>query len=222
LQNDPAVAPQMLQAAEHLKKNDDLVFAHIALALAMLKDPSALPLIEKFLGRGIDRIDVDAVLKSSLNDTIAREMVRRSRTEVGDLGAVVTRRALALAMGIIGDERAAPMLREMWGKDQWSSLAVARAMASCGVGDAADAFVQLASQKEQASLAEISILCLGELLDKNRLARINRLITHNTYDGVRVMLAGERTYRITVVGKRDIANPFLYNFLEPLVFLESG
>jgi HEAT repeat protein len=222
LQKDRSVAPELVKVVEHLERKDGMVFAHVALALAMLKDDNALPLIQKFLGPGIERIKPETILKSSLNDTVSREMLRRSRTEVGDLDTVVMRRTLALAIGLTGDARAAPMLRELWGKDQWSSLEAARAMSECGVRDPADAFLELATQKDHPAVAELALLSLGELLDNDRRPRIDWLTTHNTYDGVRMSLAGDNNYKITVVGTRDIANPFLYNFLEPLVFYNVG
>jgi HEAT repeat protein len=162
LSGDKKQIPRLVAIMEKCRKQDEAIYAHIALALGMLGDKNLPGRLKDYLGPPKKSLDVPAVIK----DGFKKEYTYEQR---------MSRRAAILGLAALGDQDAAPLLIAQWGKDAWISYEAGRALGMLKVRTPAPELTLLVYQKQNETAAEVAAWSLGDLYDPAFLSRLTRL-----------------------------------------------
>lgn len=158
----PDAAEQIVRGLERIDPDDEMVMGYGSLALAMLGDDRAVVLAHRYLSR-----------LSQVNGESPADNAR--------LGAVLGRRAMVLALGLVGNTESAVILRNLWGHGPWVSLEAAKVLSWLGDDTLAVRLIQAIETEPDTSQAVLAVVGLGELLDHSRPSRLGRLVAASHY-----------------------------------------
>jgi hypothetical protein len=194
LSGDPANVRRLLEGANKIGRNDQLLLGYTTLALGLLGEKSAMNAAGPMLGAAAGKIDVEAVATRGVAQPgapAARGAAAAAATTAPAweevrvpqggpaLMAAFGRRAALAGVAMLGDPKSEAMFAGAWARDGATVQDVARVIGWTKAYRLADPLSELvARDKKGAAEAAMS---LGWVFDTDRPSRLSRLVTGNNY-----------------------------------------